>query len=315
MIKNFGSILRDEVVLKNWRLLGYYNQYRLNQTHRLPFDVLQICISFASIRGIKLSMVVDDDSFKYIFKDEKDTNLSTVRVKITNSTPSGTIAEHDTHIYKDKLCRYQMYRYHGYNDVLQDMIVHQSLTQITKDFICGLKIPDHFRIPLEQSYNNRVLLQGRKRNYVRPRYQRMLDITTVTQKPDHILFNPKWDLLDVMQGKIADESSTGTVRINLYDDLNGVDQYVCMPKLWRDILEYTFNASLLRKYLTRTKDYNYSRDIEFEDKKWVRKNHPNIYTTFVKLSSLPKFCCISPHYPLKILSIWLTKNFFISEEI
>ena len=320
MIKNCGNLFRNIEGERKWRILGFYNAYRLGQSARLPVDLLAECYNYCRIPIIKTEIIIDDDSFKYLFLDENKSTIISIRRPINNmSLPC--------HIPKSQIRSNRFYS-GKYNyetkNVLENFVNSKSLMATACDFLIELHINQNYKntirnLYLEDIYDHRDQYYKRYfRNFQRAKTfltpSEMLDISWIR-------YNSNWNLLELM-GKNSKKINKNKIyhecnfQFEIFVAANGITQYASVKDIFqfRTLLyngrykQYSHSCIANKKHIIEKHvDYTTKNNIEFEDPKYVNKKYKNKYTLFIKIESIPRLLCECSEYEFKLLGIWVIK--------
>ena len=304
MYSDQGIIISDIESLNKLGILGKYNN-SIKHKLKLSADVLKVCRDYYNIKTINLEMIIDDNSIKYIFKDECARQITSVSCKIESFINNGTLTYDVFYSYIDSV-------------EIINMITFKSHTEVLSDFINGINISDHFRKRLHEQFLKRYFCyqcesKWRTKYYVHQQNIRKKDIYNLSElrlNVGYIRFNPNWNLMDMMK-----ENAPGTVRIDIYNDLIG-HEYVCISRMLKDIYHGAYyHSEWVRRYLKNKNDFGPRYMIEFEDPILVSKRHKSKHSLFVKVTALPHFLSMTPGFANHILGLYITKLLISSKKI
>ena len=315
MQSDCGTVFRSQEELYKWRVLGY------KYGRQLPLDVLSQCISYDRIKSINLIILVDDSSFKYIFKDENKNTIVSYRIPLHIGSGSQYISSQNCTWYKTSdQCK-------EYGAILEEFVNSKSIGICALDFLFKTNITteNHLR-RLEYFYTHSSQLPNLPRyqltSYIRPRSKSFATIRNCPWTYDCIKFNTKWTLLDIISISPDDININTDCSIITYPDLSRTTYYVCAPSLWkigrlfdkkqRGKCPYGDVSSVLKRYypvIQHRSDYFRRSNIEFEDPELVHKTYRCKDTYFIKVSSLPTFLSLCNDYQWKLLSIWIMRHY------
>ena len=124
---------------------------------------------------------------------------------------------------------------------------------------------------------------------------------------DHIIFNVKWNLTDVLTQDLNIQDSDAN-KLIIVEDTNG-EQYVCGPQLAKALHIKTISTKLKHYLITHGPDYLYKHQITFKNENTI-PNKRRI-TSYINLKSIPKLLnsdLYKDHIHHRILGVWILRN-------
>ena len=300
MLKEYGSLFNNMNSKYGWCLL--------NHKYKLPVDVLQLCLGYSPIPTIKLSITADDNSFKYIFKNELGRIICSVRRTFVDG-PSIMHNKAETS-YCDK--------YYGH-ELLVTLVMfvnRKTLVEAIMDYLTELRITntDSLRIASDYLTSRRYPWPARasylrRQTYVYSRKPVKPDLNA-NHLGNVLQCNTNWDLITTLcvNPKVALVNSN--YNLNLYTDEDGITKWVCVRELVGskrgicDRLRYTKGGT---NGITKDTDYKYKKDIKFEDPESMNKKFKCKNTYFINLKSLANYLTICGSFQSKILAVWILR--------